>query len=252
MYCPKCGRENVEGAVRCAACGFEFVGAGAVAASVEAKTSGAAIAALVLGILVFVTCGITALPAIICGIVALVKISESNGLLKGKGMAITGLVLPAVFIVLAPLPLAILMPALSRAKGQAQNVLCKANLRQLSLALIMYTDDNDGKFPNASEWGDLVDPYVGSNQQIFSCPNGPEGIYGYAYNRNLDGIKRHQVDAQTVMIFEADAVWNDAGGADLAAFERHPRPGCNIGFVDGHVEFVSVERIGELKWTPNE
>ncbi len=61
MYCPKCGGENVDGAVRCAACSFEFAGSGAVATSVEAKTSRAAVAALVLGILVFVTCGITAL-----------------------------------------------------------------------------------------------------------------------------------------------------------------------------------------------
>ena len=93
MYCPKCDRENVDGALYCVGCGFELAASPAVAVPVAARASGAAVAALVLGILVFFTCGITVIPAIICGIVALVKISGSNGLLKGKGMAITGLVL---------------------------------------------------------------------------------------------------------------------------------------------------------------
>ena len=252
MYCQKCDAENPDDAHRCLSCGYEFAH---VSAAVAARASRAAVAALVLGILVFFTCGITVLPAIICGIVALVKISGSNGLLKGKGMAITGLVLPGVFVVLLPIFAifaSIMVPALTKARDQAKTIVCKANLKQLSVGVVMYMEDNDGEFPTASEWGDLVADFMGSNKKMFSCPNGPEGIFGYAFNRNLDGLKRDQVDPQTVMIFEADSVWNDAGGADLATFDRHGRPGCNIGFVDGHVEFVSVERIGELKWTPNE
>ena len=255
MYCQKCGAENPDDAHRCLSCGYEYTHVSAAAASVEAKTSGAAVAALVLGILVFVTCGITALPAIICGIVALVKIAGSNGLLKGKGMAITGLVLPGIFVVLLPVLgifAAILIPAFSSARGQALNVLCKSNLKQLSLAAALYADENDGEFPTASEWGDLVAEYASSDRELFRCPAGPEGIYGYAFNKNLDGLKLHEINSQTVMIFEADAVWNETGGADMATFDRHGRGGCNVGFVDGHIEFVMAERIGDLNWAPNE
>ena len=257
MYCQKCGAENPDDAHRCLSCGYEYTHVSAAgAASVEAKTSRAAVAALVLGILAFFTCGITALPAIICGIVALVKISGSNGLLKGKGMAITGLVLPGVFVVLLPVLgifAAILMPAFTSARGKALEVVCRSNMKQLSMAAALYADENDGEFPTASEWCDLVFDYAGSNQQIFRCPAAPEGIfYGYAFNRNLDGVKLHEVDPQTVMIFEADGGWNETGVADLATFDRHLQPGCNVGFVDGHIEFVPVERIGELKWMPNE
>lgn len=254
MYCQKCDAENPDDAHRCLSCGYEFAPVSAV--PVAAKTSGVAIAALVLGILAFLTCGITALPAIICGIVALVKISGSNGLLKGKGMAITGLVLSAILIVLMPIIsilVAIMVPAFSSARDQAKTIVCKSNLKQLSLGVVMYADDNDGEFPTASEWCDLVFDYVDSNQQIFRCPAAPEGIfYGYVFNRNLDGVKLHEVDPQTVMIFEADGGWNKTGGADLATFDRHGRPGCNVGFADGSVEFVPAERIGELKWKPNE
>ncbi len=255
MYCQKCDAENPDDAHRCLSCGYEFAHVSSPTTPVAAKTSGAAVAALVLGILVFITCGITALPAIICGIVALVKISGSNGLLKGKGMAITGLVLPAVLVVLLPffaMFAAILMPSLSKAKDQARSVICMNNLKQLSVGVHLYATENDGEFPTASEWGDLIAEYAGSDRELFRCPAGPEGIYGYAFNRNLDGVKLHEVDPQTVMIFEADAVWNDAGAADMATFDRHGRPGCNVGFMDGHIEFVPAERIGELKWTPNE
>ncbi len=251
MYCPKCGVENVDGAVRCAGCGFEFSGSGAVAASVEAKTSGAAVAALILGILVFFTCGITALPAIICGIVALVKISGSNGLLKGKGMAITGLVLPAALIILAPLPLAILMPALSRTKGIAQRVVCRTNLKGLSVAMMVYADDYDSKAPTADEWCDLLIQEAGVLPMSFRCPGAPEGECNYAMNKNIRNL-RGPNPARTVVLFESRPGWNQVGGPELLTTEYHNGEGCNVAFGDGHTEFVKADRIDDLYWGPDE
>ncbi len=177
MYCPKCDRENVDGAVRCVGCGFELAANAVAAAAVAARASRAAVAALVLGILVFFTCGITALPAIICGIVALVKISGSNGLLKGKGMAITGLVLPAMLIIIVPLLLAILMPALNRVQVIAQRVVCGTNLKGLSTAMMVYANDYDDKVPTADEWCDLLIQEVDVSSISFKCPGAPEGEY---------------------------------------------------------------------------
>ena len=254
MYCPKCGRENVEGAVRCAACGFEFAGSGAVATSVEAKTSGAAVAALILGILVFFTCGITALPAIICGIVALVKISGSNGLLKGKGMAITGLVLPGVFIILLPLFAmfaAILMPALSRTKGIAQRVVCGTNLQGLSMAMMVYGNDYDGKAPTADEWCDLLIQEADVSPKSFRCPAAPEGECHYALNNNFREIGGRE-PARIVAMFESRPGWNQAGGPELLTTEYHDGEGCNVAFGDGHTEFVKADRIDDLYWGPEE
>ncbi len=251
MYCPKCGRENVDGAVRCAACGFEFAGSGAVAASVEAKTSGAAVAALILGILVFFTCGITALPAIICGIVALVKISGSNGLLKGKGMAITGLVLPAALIIIVPLPLAILMPALSRVKGIAQRAVCGTNLKVLSTAMIVYANDYDDEAPTADKWCDLLIQEADVSSISFKCPSAPEGECHYALNNNFREIGGRE-PARIVAMFESRPGWNQAGGPELLTTEYHDGEGCNVAFGDGHTEFVKADRIDDLYWGPEE
>jgi len=52
-----------------------------------------------------------------------------------------------VVIAIIALLMAILMPALSKAKNQAQEMACKGNLKSYCLAITMYLDDSDGKFP---------------------------------------------------------------------------------------------------------
>lgn len=65
-----------------------------------AKTDGMAIAALVLGILSPLCCGlVSGLPAIILGIVGMNKIKESNGRLTGKGFCIAGIICGSAGIV---------------------------------------------------------------------------------------------------------------------------------------------------------
>jgi prepilin-type N-terminal cleavage/methylation domain-containing protein len=53
------------------------------------------------------------------------------------------LVVIAIIAVLASL----LLPALSRAKAKAQRVRCVSNLKQVTVALRMWADDNSSKFP---------------------------------------------------------------------------------------------------------
>lgn len=55
------------------------------------KTNGLAIAALVLGLVSFATCGLTAIPAIICGHLALGQIKRTGE--QGQGMAMAGLII---------------------------------------------------------------------------------------------------------------------------------------------------------------
>jgi prepilin-type N-terminal cleavage/methylation domain-containing protein/prepilin-type processing-associated H-X9-DG protein len=75
----------------------------------------------------------------------------------------------------------LLLPALNKARNQAQIVACLSNLRQVGLAFVMYTNANAGwyPFPTSSQaspqqptgsnvyggtpiWFDAIDPYIGA------------------------------------------------------------------------------------------
>lgn len=51
-----------------------------------------------------------------------------------------------VVIAIIAMLMAILMPALSRTREQAREVVCRSHLQQWSLCLAMYTGDYDGRF----------------------------------------------------------------------------------------------------------
>ena len=51
-----------------------------------------------------------------------------------------------VVIAIIAVLMAILMPALNKAKEQGQRIVCKSNLKNYTLAVQMYADDNDDRF----------------------------------------------------------------------------------------------------------
>jgi len=173
MYCPKCGKENPDDAQLCHSCSSVLTITPAQAPSLGVKTSGLAIAALVLGILSFFTFGVTAIPAIILGIISLVRIEKSGGRITGRGFAIGGIVVPVVAVPV--FLMMILMPALNRVKKQARSVVCQANLKQWALIFAMYTEDNNGYFfsgeggDSGRWWMDPLQPYFRYNNLLL-CP----------------------------------------------------------------------------------
>ena len=68
-----------------------------------------------------------------------------------------------VVISIIALLMSILMPSLGRARELAKKVVCKSNLKQINLAMVMYTYDNNGYFPlcgdvgNYHQYTDLVE-----------------------------------------------------------------------------------------------
>ena len=216
------------------------------------KTSGLAITSLVLGCLGLLTCGITSLVGLILGIIALVRINKSKGQLGGQGLALAGTIVSGAFLLLAPIPAALLLPALAKAKQKAQSIQCMNNVKQLNLGLIMYADDNKDLFPAGTNWCDPLMPYE-KQPATFVCPQGKPGQRcHYAFNAKLVGreIKDVQSPAQTVLIFETDGGWNVAGGRELLPAKPRHNGAYTIGFVDGHAEMVRPARLQKLRWEP--
>src|SRR2546425_9831689 len=58
------------------------------------------------------------------------------------------LVVMAIIAILA----ALLLPALNKTKEQGRATLCRNNMRQISLGIMLYADDNDNYFPWAGDF----------------------------------------------------------------------------------------------------
>jgi prepilin-type processing-associated H-X9-DG protein len=220
----------------------------------EVKTSKLAIWSFVLALLGICTFNLTALPAIICGIIGLVKIHGSSGRLKGKGFAISGIVIPVVlFILLCALGMlmAVMMPAMGRARQVAQYTICSTNLKGLGGSMVVYVQDYNS-YPPADKWCEELISKADSAPQQFLCPADAkqDGVSSYAFNINLSGVNPADVPPDTVLLFETTAGVNPVGGAEILNTERHQNEGCNVLFADGHVKFVKKEELETLKWKP--
>jgi prepilin-type processing-associated H-X9-DG protein len=251
MKCPKCGTENPETSNYCQSCGLNLTVTDTAAAAIPVKTSGLAVAALILGILAFFTCGLTIIPALICGIIALVKISGSQGGLKGTGMAITGIALPVVVLPVMALLMAILMPALAQVRRLAERIECGTNLSAIGKAMVVYANDNNGMYPTPEKWCDLLIEHTDVMEKIFICQGAAEGPCNYAMNANVGELGVNS-PPDVVLVFESQPGWNLSGGPELLTLDNHQQEGCNILFVDGHVEFVKPEGIPKLRWNTDE
>ncbi len=216
------------------------------------KMSGLAIASLVLGALAWLTFGITALPGLALGIVALVVIHRSRSGLRGTGLAIAGTVLSGAFLLMLPVLAALLLPALAKAKSKAQAINCMNNMKQLSLAHIMYASENKDHFATADHWCDALKKYA-PEAAVFVCPaERANHRCDYAFNAKLAGLDMKQVGSpsQTVLLFESEGGWNVSGGEELAMKPGRHSGKVGVAFADGHVELVGESRLQTVKWDP--
>ncbi len=252
MYCPKCGSQNPENAKVCLSCSQPLPISPAAPQPSAAKTSVLAIWSFILALIGLFTFMLTALPALICGIIGLVKISKSKGQLKGTGLAITGIVLPSVSVIfILPMMLAILMPALARVKALAHKTMCSTNLSIISNAMMDYTANHNDMYPPAYNWCDVLIKDCNVSPKQFCCPasNAAEGQSSYAININVAGKKVSEVPPDTVLLFETTPAANPAGGPEILSTDNHWDDGCNILFADCHVKFVKPPELSNLRWT---
>lgn len=93
-----------------------------------------------------------------------------------------------VVIAIIALLMAVILPALGKAKTQAKTIICRSNVRQWHTMFMMYAEDNNSQLMLAKRWNDSggsmamgagtwiisLEPYYGSGgEQARICPETP-------------------------------------------------------------------------------
>jgi peptidyl-prolyl cis-trans isomerase B (cyclophilin B) len=207
-----------------------------------ARTSGLAVASLILGILGLCTSGLTALAGLILGICALSAISKSGGRLKGQGLALAGTIISAVFVLVGLLSAVALLPALARARGEARKVRCGSNLSQIAKATNLYMIQYGGAVWYPPSLKTLLDTGIIDEPKVFLCPaadTGP-GSAGFVsdYESVLDraGFPISEEMAGSMLPLAWDKKGNHDDGVNVVYFD------CHVDFKAGSGEYEEVLR----------
>jgi prepilin-type N-terminal cleavage/methylation domain-containing protein len=192
------------------------------------------------------------------------------------------LVVIAIIAILA----ALLLPALGRAKDRATRTACLNNVKQITLSVLMYADENSGKLPEQADdapqiqffYKELIKGNVGLSRtsspadKLFSCPSersfstyslpSQEVDYdfnSYYFNNCVNGIKVTSLPnpVKTAMLTEFPAIcgysWHQHRSPTFMVSDnvgyQHPayKDALNtVSFADGRVSSVKIYNDG--KW----
>lgn len=142
-------------------------------------------------------------------------LTESAGALAGMGVGV-----------------AVMMPAITKARDQAKKAVCAAQLKQIGLALNMYVLDH-GELPPTLDTL-TENAYLPDNDGYLSCPENNQGEQ-YIY-RGSD-LKSALMDAEMILVHDQ--------------FENH-NGDRNVLFGDGHVEHCKRQRWHDVLMRDNQ
>ena len=186
------------------------------------------------------------------------------------------LVVIAIIAILA----AILFPVFARARAKAQGIQCLSNMKQIVLALNMYTSDYDDKYLRVAKigwdgtnytyidiqpWVPQLYPYV-KNQDVFHCPAKPDRS-AYTPATDSDFVLNAYFATETpvgMIVKPAEAIcfaersdnpvstgqpfdevltyspWSPMQFWPLLKPDRH-NGGANYAFADGHAKWLKQD-----------
>ncbi len=181
---------------------------------------------------------------------------KSDSRIRTKIASVFWAMMAVVSICFIWLIFAIMMPAFSKSKALAHRAVCRTNLRELGVALIVYAKDYEKPLSFADNWSDVLLKDADISPKLFLCPgdDASEGKSSYAINHNAASQRFREIPPDMVLLFEVSPGprrWNPSGGPESLTTEYHQGEGCNVLFADGSVQFVPANQLHTLRWTPD-
>ncbi len=180
------------------------------------------------------------------------------------------LVVVAVIAVL----LAILMPALGRARALGKRIACGGNLRQLAVAWNDYLTDSNGRFYqginaniNYGGWkglrgwwprplnpyalGAAIDPNDGQGAQLFHCPSDRGGVPGGSLRERVYDLHGTSYQTNIFLVGQDSCTAFSNGTAELDLAISAQLPNLNVNRVASHTRLLLIGDYGWVnQWKP--
>lgn len=207
---------------------------------------------------IFVGLGIV---GVILGIGALIGMHRKEGVLRGQGFAVVGIVgsIICVFFMGCSLLMGYEMK-LYRAEyfgHKDKRLVCRRHLSELNTAISVhanpaydYRNDKRRSTGHPLKWCDLLLGWHRS-LELLICPAAKKGPCSYAINKYALEVWE-DIPQNVVKLFESKSGWNQIGGPELLGTNNHNGEGCNVLFGNNTVKFIKTEHLGELRWKVEE
>lgn len=201
--------------------------------------NGWAVTSLIFGIFSFCIPLLATIVAVTAGILGLLKTKDPR--VGGRGLSIAGIVLgvvgvlPSIFF--SFFVVGLFLPAISVARQRANEVKCSSNMKQLGLAMMEYSNNNAGHFPDKLE--DVLPSNPSLSRSVFVCPSDdklpPSGTSAQAAAHEISSGKNCSY------IYVGNELTNTASPDSVLLYEPladHHR-GMNVLFADGTVRWFA-------------